>query len=81
MVTYVEVKLLLFQGLQTGVDFINKYLTLILKGFDDWFLLAVAIALGYLLKTKIDDDKFLLYYWVLFSLLIYMAMKYIGLGG
>jgi len=65
------------ETLQIVVDNINNILEFAFKSFSIYFIVAISILVGLWLTKKIDD-KIKYGFWILFTLLVFMSLRFLG---
>lgn len=73
----------LYDGIAWTIVFINKYLNILTinsKEYNYAIIVTFSIAIGYLLKTKIKNNQNNPFYWILFSIFIFIILSYIGIA-
>lgn len=77
---FIEISNLLMEDLIIAVNWINNTLAYIFGRYVIWFFVFLALVLGYPMAIRTDEDKYLRW-WILYSIILYMAFRFIGLGG
>lgn len=78
--TFKEILDLAMEDITIGVNWINNILAYVFGSYVIWFFVFLALVLGYPMAIKTDEDKYLRW-WILYSILLYISFRFVGLGG